>query len=433
MTPIDHTQILRKLTREGLAIVLIFGVGTAVWATQTQISGAVVAPGQLVLHNNDRKVQHPTGGVVGELNVRDGDIVKAGQILIKLDETIIRATLQGITKKIDELEARAARLNAERNGYSVLAFPERLELRKSETDVAEIVETERSLYEARKAAHILRKQRLAERVQQLEQEAESLRADLDSKIKLASITDFEIKGLRTLDRQKLVTTQRMNNIERDAVNLTGQQSQLLASIAQTKGKIVETQMQSSSLDDELRADTTKELREAQAELAQQQEKKSAALDQLQRVDIRAPISGRVNELRVHAVGAVVTTAEPIMQIVPSEEQLELEVHVQPHDIDLLHVGQVASVRLNAFNRRTTPQIDAEVTRIAANVMKDEQTGALYYLARLTLGDHSLAEIKDLKLQAGMQAEALIKTVDRTPLEYLIKPLHDQMSRAMRER
>jgi len=294
MTPIDHTQILRKLTREGLAIVLIFGVGTAVWATQTQISGAVVAPGQLVLHNNDRKVQHPTGGVVGELNVRDGDIVKAGQILIKLDETIIRATLQGITKKIDELEARAARLNAERNGYSVLAFPERLELRKSETDVAEIVETERSLYEARKAAHILRKQRLAERVQQLEQEAESLRADLDSKIKLASITDFEIKGLRTLDRQKLVTTQRMNNIERDAVNLTGQQSQLLASIAQTKGKIVETQMQSSSLDDELRADTTKELREAQAELAQQQEKKSAALDQLQRVDIRAPISGRVN-------------------------------------------------------------------------------------------------------------------------------------------
>ena len=144
MTPIDHTQILRKLTREGLAIVLIFGVGTAVWATQTQISGAVVAPGQLVLHNNDRKVQHPTGGVVGELNVRDGDIVKAGQILIKLDETIIRATLQGITKKIDELEARAARLNAERNGYSVLAFPERLELRKSETDVAEIVETERS-------------------------------------------------------------------------------------------------------------------------------------------------------------------------------------------------------------------------------------------------------------------------------------------------
>lgn len=432
-TTMDFDRALRRLTYKGAAILMLFAGLAGLWAAHLMISGAVVANGQLVVTQNLRKVQHPTGGVVGELLARDGDFVQAGQIVVRLDETIIRATLHGITKKIDELQARGARLNAERSGYAPLEFPKVLTDRKSEPDVAEILTTETALYEARKTSHALRKQRLGERVQQLGKEIESLSADLAAKRQLAEITNKELAGLRTLDSQRLVTTQRLHNLERDAVNLAGQQGQLTAGIAQAEGKIVETQMQLASLEDELRAETTKELREVQAELAQQQEKRLAASDQLQRIDIRAPVAGQVHQSAVHTVGGVITAAEPIMLIVPTEELLELEVRIQPQDVDQLYVGQTAILRLNAFNRRTNPDIDATVSRVSADVSKDQQTGVLYYSARLTLDQASVAKLGGLKLQAGMQAEALIKTSDRTVLDYLTKPLFDQMRRAMRER
>ena len=434
---IDHTidfdRALRDLTYKGAGIFAAFVILAGIWATQLPISGAVVSTGQLVVTQNLRKVQHPTGGVVGEIHARDGDFVKAGDVVVRLDETVILANLHGITKKIDELQGRGARLNAERSGYAPLLFPKSLTERARDPVVAEIISTETALYEARKTSHVLRKQRLGERILQLKKEMESLSFDLDAKRKLAEITDKELAGLRKLDESRLVTTSRLSAMEREAVNLTGQQGQIQASIAQTEGRIVETEMQLASLDDELRAETTRELREVQGELAQQQEKKAAATDMLQRIDIRAPVSGQVHQSTAHTVGGVITAAEPIMLIVPTEEVLELEVRINPHDIDLVYVGQSSEIRLNAFNRRTTPHIDASVTRVSPDVTKDQQTGALYYSARLTLDPKSVAALGDLKLQAGMQAEALIKTSERTALEYLMKPLSDQMRRAMRER
>jgi HlyD family secretion protein len=432
-TIIDFDRALRDLTIKGMIIIALFAALVGLWAARLPIAGAVVATGQLVVTQNLRKVQHPTGGVVGELLARDGDHVQAGQVVVRLDETVIRSTLHGITKKIDELQARAARLNAERVGYASLVFPKALLDRQTEPEISEILTTEGALYEARKTSHMLRKQRLEERVLQLRKEMESLVIDLRAKQQLAEIAHKELAGLKSLDSQRLVTTQRLNALEREAVNLTGQQGQLAASIAQAEGKIVETQMQVAGLDDELRAETTKELREVQAELAQQQEKRAAAVDQLQRIDIRAPVSGQVHQSTVHTVGGVITAAEPIMMIVPTEEVLELDIRIQPHDIDLLYVGQSAVIRINAFNRRTTPDIAAVVTRVSADVSKDQQTGALFYTARLSLDQDSVASLDGLKLQAGMQAETLIKTNERTVLEYLSKPLVDQMRRALRER
>lgn len=426
---VDHTE-LRNLTLKGAAVLVLFAGLVGGWSVSVPITGAVVASGQLVIDHNVRKVQHPTGGVVGEILARDGDSVKAGDVLVRLDETVIRANLTGVSKKIDELEARAARLNAERMGYKEFIFPKSLLERKADVDVAEILSTERALYDARRTSHKLRKQRMEERVQQLHQEVESAKADLKAKRDMAVITEKELKNLRSLDR--LVTAQRLNAVERDSISLGGQQSQLLATIAQSQGKIVETKMQSESLDDELRAETTKDLREAQAELAQQIEKKAAALDQLKRIDIRAPISGRVHQSIVHTVGGVVTAADPMMQIVPTSEALELEARVAPQDIDQIYVGQTSHVRLSAFNRRTTPDIVGEVVRISADVTKEQQTGVVYYGVRVSLPRQSV-EAAGLTLQAGMQAEALIQTAERTPLEYLTKPLLEQMRRAFRER
>jgi HlyD family secretion protein len=387
----------------------------------------------LVVNQHVRKVQHPTGGVVGELRVREGSFVKAGDIVLRLDETVIRAGLQGVLKKIDELDARQARLDAERSGKPTLVFPERLASRTGEREVAEMLSTEQALFSARRTSHELRSSRLASRVQQLKEELNGNRAELAAKQKLAGITSRELTELRSLDARRLITTQRLNTVERDAVSLDAQQAQLSAQIAQVQGRIVETEMQAAGLDDELRAETTKELREVQAELAQLQEKRVAALDALQRIDLRAPVSGQVHQLAAHTVGGVVSPAEPVMLIVPTEEQLEAEVRVQPHDVDQLTIGQPAFVRLSAFNQRTTPELRGSVARISGDVVKDAATGQLFYAARVSLDPEAVRALGALKLQSGMQATAFITTSERTALAYLLRPILDQMSRAFRER
>lgn len=429
----NHTDALKGLTGKGLFVVFALLAAAGVWATTAEISGAVVSSGQLVAQNNVRKVQHPNGGVVHAIYVRDGERVEANQVVVRLDDIVARAALAGVTKRIDELDARAARLNAERTDFSALAFPASLTRRLELPEVKEIVDTERALYDVHKVSHVTRKQRMAERIEQLRNEVSSLKADLSAKQKLTTLTDAELNLLRDLAAKELTTSQRLNAVQRESINLAGQLGQISAGIAQAHGKIIETEMQLTGLDDELRAETIKELREVQAERAQQQEKYAAALDQLQRVEIRSPIAGRVHQLAIHAVGGVIQPAEQIMLIVPSEEKLELEVRLSPQDIDQVFIGQTADVQFNAFNRRTTPKVEATVTQISADVTTDQRSGAAAYIARIALSDDSLARLEGVKLQPGMQAEALIKTSERTPLQYLVKPLLEQMSKALRER
>lgn len=431
---LDNSAALRRLTWRGAIIVGTFGISFGVWAARVPIDGAVVASGQFVVDSSVRKVQHPTGGVVGELNVAEGSLVQKGDVVLRLDQTVLRAGLEGIQKKIDELESKIARLEAERLGYDTPpAFPADLQKRISDERVAKILATEIALYEARKSSHLLRKKRLGERVQQLQAESDSIKSDLIAKKKLADITTEELVSLRSLKERNLVSLQRINSIERDAVNVEGQKAQLEASVAQVDGKILETELQSLSLDDELRAETTKELREAQAALAQESEKLVAAMDQLARVEVRAPITGVVHQLSVHTVGGVVRAADPMMLIVPRDEALELEVKVKPQDIDQLQMGQAASIRIHAFNQRTTPVIQGKVSRISADVTADERTSETYYTARVAIGPSEHDKLNGLTLQAGMQAEALIRTSERTMFEYLTKPLVEQMRRSMRER
>lgn len=429
--PSAHVKALRHASRVGVGLVALFGGTIGLWAATSTLSGAVMAGGQFVVESNVKKVQHPTGGIVGELKVRDGDPVKAGDLLIRLDETVTRANLQIVAKQLDELLARQARLEAERDGGSGLKIPEEFGSRMDEPAVKKLLASEQTLFDARRSARDGQKSQLRKRIAQLQNEIEGLHAQETSKIREASLIADELKGVRELYQKNLVQISRLSALEREAASLEGQRGQIVAAKAQAEGKIAETNLQIIQIDEEMRAEVMKDLRENQAKISELVERKVAAEDQLKRVDIRAPSDGYVHQLAVHTVGGVISPAEPAMLIVPANETLKLEAKVMPQDIDQLHIGQKATIRVHAANARTTPEIFGEVSRISADVTKDQQTQMTYYTVRIGISPEELKRLGH-HLQAGMQAEVFIQTTDRTPFQYLIKPLKDQIARTFRE-
>lgn len=428
-----HLRSLRRQSIWGISAVVLFVGAIGAWAATAEISGAVVAGGQFVVQSNVKKVQHATGGIVGELKVKEGDLVKAGDLLIRLDETVLRAKLQSVLKQSDELRARAARLSCERAGCDEVQFPADLMARGNDPDLAQLITGERLAFAARREAQTIMKKRLRQRVLQLEKEIEGLETQKKARTEQSAIADEELEGLKKLKEQKLIATQRYNSLEREFVDLEGQKGQLDAQIAESQGKVEETELQIVNIDQDFRAETSKELTEVQPKIAELVEQRIAAEDQLKRTEIRAPQTGFVQQLLVHTIGGVITAGEPVMLIVPENDRLRLEVKVAPQDIDQLHVGQEATVLISAFNRRTTPRLNGQVAGIGADVIADPEAKISYYLVRLSLSESELKRLGDLRLVAGMQAEAFIKTTDRTFLEFLLKPLSEQMARAFKDR
>ncbi|GEP08017.1 HlyD family type I secretion periplasmic adaptor subunit [Methylobacterium oxalidis] len=415
----------------GLAAALVVGVGG--WATFTQISGAVIAPGQLVVESDVKKVQHPTGGVVGELRVREGARVRAGDVLIRLDETQTRANLDIVLKALDELAARRARDEAERDGAGRVTFPAELLARSGEPGVAHLIEGETRLFAARVAAREGQKAQLRERVAQLRQEIAGLSEQAGAKDREIRLIGSELKGVRELFAKNLVPFSRVTALERDAARLEGERGQLIASTASARGKITETELQILQVDGDMRTEVGKELAEIRGRWSELVEKRVAAEDQLKRIDLRAPQDGTVHQLSVHTIGGLVTPSEPAMLIVPSADQLAVEVKIQPQDIDNVRVGQSAVLRFPAFNQRVTPEIDGLVSRVSADVSTDPKTGMSYYVARLQVPDDQMARLNGARLVPGMPVESFMQLGDRSVLSYLTKPLTDQIAKAWKER
>jgi HlyD family secretion protein len=427
-----HQKALRRSALTGLSLIALFSGTIGLWAATSTLSGAVMAGGQFVVDTNVKKVQHPTGGVVGELRVREGDRVSEGDLLIRLDETVTRANLQMVTKQLDELAARQSRLEAERDGRARMEWPEEFADRRADPAVVKLWESERTLFDARRTAREGQKSQLQKRIAQLRDEIVGLKAQQTSKVRESAIIENELKGVRELYAKNLVQLTRLSALEREAANLEGQRGQLIAGVAQAEGKIAETALQIIQIDEEMRAEVMKEMREIQGRVAEYTERRVAAEDQLKRVDIRSPSAGYVHQLAVHTVGGVISPAEPAMLIVPVNESLKLTAKVMPQDIDQLSIGQHANVRVHASNQRTTPELNGTVTRISADVSTDEQSGTTYYTISVALPAAEIAKLGGVKLQAGMQAEVFVQTHDRTPLQYFIKPLQDQFARAFRE-
>lgn len=422
----------RPLLMGGIAALLLV-VGIGGWATMTQLSGAVIASGKLVVDSNVKKVQHPTGGIVGELLVKEGDKVKQGDVVLRLDGTQTRSSLGIVNKAIDELRARQARNEAELNGAASVSFPAELTARGDDPEVTRLMSGEKKLFEMRRTARDGQKAQLREQIQQLQLQIQGNQAQEAAKAKEIQLVAQELEGVRVLWKQNLVPISRVTSLERDSARLEGERAALVANVAQNRGRIAELELKIHQIDQDLSTEVGKEMAENRAKMSEMTERRIAADDQLKRIDLTAPQDGRIFQRSVHTVGGVIQAGEQVMLIVPESDSLMVEAKVAPHDIDQVHVGQQAVLRFAAFNQRTTPEIDGEVIHIGADVAQDDRASEPYYSVRIRVRDGELARLDGLQLIAGMPVEAFIQTTPRTVASFLVKPLTDQLARAFRGR
>lgn len=422
---------IRRNVRLGTIAALVLVGGLGLWAATSNLSGAVVAAGHLAVDSNVKSVQHPQGGVVGALNVQNGSVVAAGDVLARLDDTVARANLAIVDSSLDELTARRARLTAERDGAEAVNYPAELATRAFDPRVRQLIEGENKVFALRRQARDGQVSQLRERIAQFRQEIAGLEAQQKSKQQEILLTKVELDSINQLWQKKLVPMSRLAERQRAQAQLAGEDGQLTAAAAQTRGRISETELAIIQIGQDMRSEVAGELREIDAKASEMKERQVAAEQSLKQIDIRAPQSGRVHQLAIHTVGGVITPGEAIMQIVPTADALVVEARVAPQDIDQIRIGQPVTLRLSAFSQQTTPEVDGTVDRISPDMIEDPKAGVSYYAIRIGLSAKSLEQAGPLELKPGMPAEVFLKTTDRTVLSYLFKPLTDQASRAFR--
>lgn len=424
---------VRGYMTAGLATTFVLFGGLVAWGAVTDLAGAVLATGTVMVSGNVKKVQHPTGGVVGEIFVKNGDRVKAGDRLVRLDETLTRANQQLISKQIDELTGRRARLMAERDDALSLDFPSDLSARRNEAAVEQILSGEASLFRSRLSSRASQQAQLDERIAGLREEIEGLTSQAAAKVREIDLIKQEVAGLETLEAQRLVTTSKMMALRREGARLDGERAQLQAAAGQARGRIAEIEVQKISLNSEAKSEIVKELREIEGTLVELSERRTAADDQLRRVDIKSPVDGLVHQMSVFTVGGVINSSEPLMVIVPEDQKLVVEARIAPQDIDQARKHSAAFIRFPAFNQRTTPMIAGRIATIAADLTREKETGLSYYIGIIELNDGESEKLAGLKLMPGMPAEIQIETEARSALSYLVKPIEDHFAKAFKER
>jgi HlyD family secretion protein len=370
---------------------------------------------------------------VAQIPVHDGMHVEAGDLILRLDETQARAGLQVITGQLDEVMVRIARLAAERDGVDAPGLPPSLADRSADRGLLARFASEMSLFKARATSRQNQKELLQSRVAQLEEQIDGLEAQIKSNAAQRELIGRELEGVRTLFEQRLAPITRLNALQRDSARLEGERGQLQSTIAETKSKIGEAQLQMIRVDRDFRADVIKELREQEGREAELAERRVAAQDQLNRIDMRAPTAGIIHQLAAHTVGGVIKAGDVVMEIVPDADQLLVEARLPPKDIDQVKVGQTTMVRFSAFDQRTTPQLTGAVSYVAADLSREPQNETPYYTVRITLPEAEHRRLVGLRLVSGMPAEIFVQTGSRTMLSYLLKPITDQLRRAFNER
>jgi HlyD family type I secretion membrane fusion protein len=423
---------IRKHLVFALALVVLLVGGVGGWASNTEISGAVVASGTVVVESNSKQVQHREGGIVREITVRDGDTVKAGDLLIRLDDTVTRANFTVVLKQLDELYAQESRLLAERDDSELIEFAAKdgavLGAPQSLIEDSQI-----RLMEARRTSLRGRKQQLGEQIRQLEQQIEGVEVQLRAKKTEIALVEEELVVLEGLLESQLVGKTRVTTLKREKAQLEGDHGGLISQAAQAQEAISERKIQILQIEAESRAEVLELLQEVRSRIAQLEEQKIAAEDELSRVEIRAPRSGYVHQLAQHTLGGVVAPGETLMLIVPKEDLLVVEARIQPANIDQLSPNQQATLRFPSFDQRSTPELKGRLLTVSADLTMDEATGLSYYTARLRIPDFELAKLNGKHLVPGMPVEAFLKTDDRTVLSYLVKPVRDQIAHALKER
>ncbi len=431
VSPTSTERAIRRLTLLSLATgILLVGVLGGM-AAAIRINGAVIAQGTLVVDSYVKPVQHQKGGTVREIFVHNGDRVKAGQTLVHLDDQQTRASLAIISRRLRELSTRMARLTAERDSGEAIAFPA-VAAGEDSAEAEALSRGEQRIFDDRRASLRGRTAQLRERVRQLNQQAEGLMAQQEGKRRAIGIIEKELASLEPLLRQGVIPATRVYALQRDAADLTGELGSLVASGAEIKGKVAETELQIIQVGDDHKSEVSEQLSQAESDSGEYAERRVAIEDELGHVDIKAPQDGVVHQLAVHASGAVVGPGENIMQIVPDHDVLTPELKLSPQDIDQVALGKEVSLRFTAFSYRTTPELRGRIASISADLTTDAHSGQSYYTLRVAVPQTEWQRLGELSPIAGMPVEAFIVTGERTALAYLAKPFTDQLVRAFRE-
>jgi HlyD family secretion protein len=413
-------------------LVLVGGFGT--WAVLTRISGAVIASGRIEVEQNRQVVQHPDGGVVAEILVKEGDHVALGQPLLRLDPTELASQLSIIENQLAELMSRRGRLEAERDGRDTPVFdPLLLEMAKENPDALALMRGQETLLAARAETAAARIQQLEKRRQQTVDQIVGIVAQQDALGRQTALIERELADQQSLLDRGLAQASRVLGLQREAARLDGTMGELTAQKAQAEGRITEIEIEILRLRTDRREEAITTLRDLQFRELELREQRRALIEQMSRLDITAPVAGLVYNLQVFAPRSVIRPADPIMFIIPQDRPLIINARVEAIHVDKLHVGQEVTLRFSALDQRTTPELFGHVVQISADAFEDEATRISYYRADVVINDGEMARLPEgVTLVPGMPVETFIRTEDRTPIGYLVKPFTDYLAKAFRE-
>lgn len=414
----------------GVTLGLMLFVGAGGWAATAQLTGAIIAPGMVKVDQNLKSIQHRDGGIISEIAVREGDFVTKGQVMLRLDDAETRAELSIVRTQLVELMAKQARLMAERDNLDAIMMSAELSARTG--DFPHVFFGEKRMFDGNRQNRKSQKEQLVLGIDQLGEEIKGLESQRDAKIDEIALVKTEHGKIKGLTDKRLIETSRKYIIDREMAKLLGERGEVEANIARAKARMGEIRLQIIAIDETARTEAQRELSAIEPKLSELKERRVAIEDRLARADIRAPLSGTVNELSVHTIGGVITPAEKLVTLVPADAALKIEAKLSPTDIDQVFVGQPAKLRFSAFNQRTTPELHGRIAYVSAATSSDPSTGQVYYLADVIVPSDELEKLGDSKLLPGMPVEVFVSTEERTAMSFLSKPLADQFSRAFRE-
>ncbi len=435
MTPSEKTNFpTRRPLMIGLIATLILVGGFGSWASMANISGAIVSSGQIEVDQNRQVVQHPDGGVVAEILVDEGDVVEAGQVLIRLDPTLEQSELSIIEGQLFELMARRGRLEAERDDAQTVTFDPRLiKAAQENSEVAELMQGQGRLFVARLESLNNQIDQLNKRRGQIQNQIDGIDAQMVALVKQLDLIGQELESQQSLLDKGLAQAARVLGLQRTQAQLSGQVGDLTAKRAEADGRSTEIAIQITSLQTERREAAITQLRDQQYRALELEERYRALTERLARMNIKAPVSGIVYGLTVFAPRSVIRAAEPVLFLIPQNRPLVIAAQVMPIHIDEMFVGQDVILRFSALDSRTTPELFGRVTQISADAFQNEATLSSYYRAEIVLNDGEISKLPaGITLIPGMPVESFIKTQDRTPLAYLVKPFTDYFAKAFRE-